>query len=92
MIMMMENAALNAIRSFLESGEIAVGIAVNVRHVAATPAGHRVTAEAESRAGSVTADFVPVLCASVRRIRRRSSFRRSNCDVMSGGPLLIGQA
>lgn len=47
MILIMENAALNAIRRFLEPGESAVGTAVNVRHVAVTPAGHRVTAEAE---------------------------------------------
>jgi fluoroacetyl-CoA thioesterase len=47
MILIMENAALNAIRRFLEPGESAVGTAVNVRHVAMTPAGHRVTAEAE---------------------------------------------
>jgi fluoroacetyl-CoA thioesterase len=47
MILIMENAALNAIRGFLEPGESAVGTAVNVHHLAATPVGHRVTAEAE---------------------------------------------
>jgi fluoroacetyl-CoA thioesterase len=47
MILAMENAALNAIRSYLDPGESAVGTAVNVRHVAATPAGHRVEAQAE---------------------------------------------
>jgi fluoroacetyl-CoA thioesterase len=47
MILVMENAALNAIRAYLEPGESAVGTAVAVRHVAATPVGHRVTAEAE---------------------------------------------
>jgi fluoroacetyl-CoA thioesterase len=47
MIMIMENAALNAIRGFLEPGESAVGTAVNVRHLAATPAGRQVTGEAE---------------------------------------------
>jgi fluoroacetyl-CoA thioesterase len=47
MILIMENAALNAIRNYLEPGESAVGTAVDVRHVAATPAGQRVTAEAE---------------------------------------------
>ena len=46
MILAMENAALNAIRGYLEPGESAVGIAVDVRHIAATPAGQRVTAEA----------------------------------------------
>ena len=47
MIMAMENAALNAIKSYLEPGESAVGTAVNVRHLAATSAGRLVTAEAE---------------------------------------------
>jgi fluoroacetyl-CoA thioesterase len=47
MIMIMENAALNAIRGFLDAGESAVGTAVNIRHLAATPAGRQVTGEAE---------------------------------------------
>jgi fluoroacetyl-CoA thioesterase len=47
MITAMENAALNAVRGFLDPGESAVGTAVNIRHSAATPAGHEVTAEAE---------------------------------------------
>jgi fluoroacetyl-CoA thioesterase len=47
MITAMENAALNAIRDYLEPGESAVGTAVDVRHLAATPVGHDVTAEAE---------------------------------------------
>ena len=46
MILMMENAALNAIRAYLDPGETAVGSAVSVRHLAATPVGHRVTATA----------------------------------------------
>jgi fluoroacetyl-CoA thioesterase len=47
MIMMMENAALNAIRQYLEPGESAVGTAIDVRHLAATPVGHNVRAKAE---------------------------------------------
>jgi fluoroacetyl-CoA thioesterase len=47
MIMIMENAALNAIRGYLDPGESAVGTAVNIRHLAATPAGRQVTGEAE---------------------------------------------
>ena len=46
MVAIMENAALNAIRGYLDPGESAVGTAVDVRHLAATPAGHTVTAEA----------------------------------------------
>ena len=47
MVTIMENAALNAIRDYLEPGESAVGTVVNVRHLAATPVGHMVTATAE---------------------------------------------
>ena len=47
MIMVMENAALNAIRAYLDPGESAVGTAVNVRHLAATPVGRLVSGEAE---------------------------------------------
>jgi fluoroacetyl-CoA thioesterase len=47
MIMVMENAALNAIREFLGPGESAVGTAVDIRHLAATPAGRLITGEAE---------------------------------------------
>lgn len=47
MVLVMENAALDAIRSYLEPGESALGTLVDVRHVAATPVGQRVTAEAE---------------------------------------------
>ena len=47
MIMVMENAALNAIKPYLDAGESALGTQVDVRHLAATPAGRRVTGEAE---------------------------------------------
>jgi fluoroacetyl-CoA thioesterase len=47
MILMMENAALNAIRPYLEPGESAVGTEINVRHLAATPVGHTARADAE---------------------------------------------
>ena len=47
MILMMENAALNAIRPYLDPGESAVGTAIAVSHLAATPVGHMARAEAE---------------------------------------------
>ena len=47
MILVMENAALNAIKPFLDPGESAVGTAVDVKHLAATPVGHEVQATAE---------------------------------------------
>jgi fluoroacetyl-CoA thioesterase len=47
MILVMENAALNAIKPFLDAGESAVGVAVDVKHLAATPVGYEVRATAE---------------------------------------------
>jgi fluoroacetyl-CoA thioesterase len=47
MVLFMENAALNAVREYIEPGESVVGTGVSLRHLAATPVGHRVTAEAE---------------------------------------------
>jgi fluoroacetyl-CoA thioesterase len=47
MIMVMENAALNAIKAYLDPGESAVGTAVNIRHLSATPVGRQVTGDAE---------------------------------------------
>ena len=47
MIMVMENAALNAIKPYLDASESALGTRVDVRHVAATPVGRRVKGEAE---------------------------------------------
>ena len=72
MIMAMENAALNAIRSYLDLGESAVGTAVDIRHVAATPVGHEVTAEAE------------VIGLNGRRIEFHVSARDENEEIGSG--------
>jgi fluoroacetyl-CoA thioesterase len=47
MIMAMENAALNAIKPYFEAGESAVGLHVDVSHLAATTAGKQITASAE---------------------------------------------
>jgi fluoroacetyl-CoA thioesterase len=47
MIMVMENAALNAIKPYLDAGESALGTHVEVRHLAATPVGRHVTGEAK---------------------------------------------
>jgi fluoroacetyl-CoA thioesterase len=46
MIMMMENAALNAIKPYLDAGESALGTRIDVRHLAATPVRRHVTADA----------------------------------------------
>jgi fluoroacetyl-CoA thioesterase len=47
MIKFMENAALRAIRPDRDGNATAVGTAVSVRHLAATPVGRKVRAEAE---------------------------------------------
>ena len=47
MVLLRENAALNAVRAYLEPGESALGTVVDIRHLAATPVGQHVTAEAE---------------------------------------------
>lgn len=47
MVLVMENAALNAVRDYLEPDETAVGTEVCIKHLAATPVGHRIEAEAE---------------------------------------------
>ncbi|MFI4890012.1 MAG: thioesterase family protein [Steroidobacterales bacterium] len=47
MVMIMENAALNAIKPYLDVAESCVGTRVDVTHLAATPIGMTVTAIAE---------------------------------------------
>ena len=47
LILIMENAALNAIKPYLEPGESAVGTHVDVRHLVATPVGREVIGHAE---------------------------------------------
>lgn len=47
MIGMMELAAMDAIKPYLDPGEGSVGISIDAQHTAATPAKHRVRAEAE---------------------------------------------
>jgi fluoroacetyl-CoA thioesterase len=47
MILLMENAALNAIKPYLATGQTALGTRVDVEHLAATPIGRLVIAQAE---------------------------------------------
>ena len=47
MIALMENAAWRAVANSLDEGDVTVGTAVNVRHLAATPLGQDVRATAE---------------------------------------------
>lgn len=47
MIALMENAALNAVDPHLGEGFATVGLSLNVKHMAATPVGMKVSAKAE---------------------------------------------
>ena len=47
LIALMENAALLSVRPYLDEGMDTVGTQLNVKHLAATPVGMTVTAEAE---------------------------------------------
>jgi len=47
MIMVMENAALNAIKPYLPAGLSALGTRVDIAHLAATPVGRQVRGEAQ---------------------------------------------
>lgn len=47
LILIMENAALNAVKQYLEGDESAVGARVDVRHLVATPVGREVVGHAE---------------------------------------------
>jgi fluoroacetyl-CoA thioesterase len=47
MSLAMELAAIDALKAYLEPGEMSVGAIVNVTHTAATPEGWKVRAEAE---------------------------------------------
>lgn len=47
MVAMMEQAAIEALKPFLDAGESSVGMTIEVSHTAATPPGHRARAEAE---------------------------------------------
>ena len=47
MIRLMEKAAVAAVDHLLPEGQRSVGVAVNVRHLAATPVGMKVRAQAE---------------------------------------------
>lgn len=58
MIYHMENAAAAAIQDYLPDGWVSVGVVVNVKHLAATPVGARVTTRAEViEVGDNTIDF-----------------------------------
>ena len=58
LVLIMENAALNAVKQYMEAGESAVGSRVDVRHLVATPVGREVAGHAEViRTDGRTIDF-----------------------------------
>lgn len=46
LVLLMEEAAVDAVKSYLEEGETTVGSLVNIRHIAPTPSGLQITATA----------------------------------------------
>ncbi|MFY9471774.1 MAG: thioesterase family protein [Bacillota bacterium] len=46
LVLLMEEASVEAVKDYLENGETTVGTMVNIRHLAATPPGLTVTATA----------------------------------------------
>ncbi len=92
MILMMENAALNAIRPYLEPGESAVGTAIDVRHLAATPGGYLVRAEAEvTKVDGKRIEFEVSARDEVEEIGR-GSHQRALIDLGSFNQRLAGKA
>jgi len=88
MITAMENAALNAIRGYLDPGESAVGTVVDVRHLAATPVGHDVTAEAEVTGVDGRRIFFNVSARDEREEIGRGTHERMVVDVARLGERL----
>ena len=96
MIYLMEVAASNAIQPFLPAGSVSVGAEVNVRHLAATPVGHTVTAKATVTAvGKRTVTFAVEAFDEAERIGEgthvravidRSRFERNLAGKALPGP------
>ena len=81
LILIMENAALNAIRQYLEAGESAVGTHVDVRHLVATPVGHEVVGHAEVTLNRTHArNFPHTICQVVHESRWDPNRRRFVAD------------
>jgi fluoroacetyl-CoA thioesterase len=92
MILMMENAALNAIRPYLDAGESAVGTAIDVRHLAATPVGHEVRAEAEVvKVDGMRIEFKVSASDEIEEIGR-GTHRRAVIDLRAFNERLAGKS
>ncbi len=84
MIMVMENAALNAIKPYLDAGESALGTHVDVRHLAATPVGRTVVGEAKvTHVDGRRIEF------SIQATRRDRADRRGHTRTHGGAALKV---
>ena len=90
MIMIMENAALDAMKPWFDRGETALGTRVDVRHLAATPVGRRVTGEAMvtavdgRRVG--TGERGPIAQLLLQRLLERRRTTHGRPPTVCGGP------
>ena len=90
MILLMERAAKEALRSYLEDNEESVGTSVNIQHLASTPIGAEVRAEATVTAITDRAiDFDVVAFDALEPIgrgtHRRAVVRLDKIAQASGG-------
>jgi fluoroacetyl-CoA thioesterase len=92
LIRAMENAALNAIRGYLDPGESAVGTAVDIKHLAATPVGHEVTAQAVVTAVDGRKVMFDVSARDEREEIGRGTHERMVIDLARMGQRLAGKA
>ncbi len=81
MIHLMELAAATAIAPFLPPGWVSVGVAVDVRHLAATPVGATVTARAELTSWDGTAGTFAVEAHDGTEIIGSGTHRRAAVDL-----------
>jgi fluoroacetyl-CoA thioesterase len=92
LIRAMENAALNAIRGYLDPGESAVGTAVDIKHLAATPVGHEVTAQAVVTAVDGRKVMFDVSARDEREEIGHGTHERMVIDLARMGQRLAGKA
>ena len=77
MVNLMEHAALAVLRPFLEPGEESVGVTVHIEHLAATPLGATVTAEARVTAIEGKLIDFEVTARDARDLIGRGTHRRA---------------
>ncbi|MFQ5625639.1 MAG: thioesterase family protein [Methyloligellaceae bacterium] len=83
LVLLIENASLNAVRDYLEPGESCVGTEVHVTHLAATPPGMRVTGEARVTAVDGRRVSFDVIARDDQELIGRGAHERVVIDVAS---------